>query len=194
DQRRDPVASTSAALDYLSYLYDFQGDWHLALASYNWGEGAVKRALEKNAQAGLPTDYVSIRMPDETRNYVPKLQAIKNIVADPTRFGITLPPVSNTPYFTTVKKTQDIDVEVAAKLAEMSMEEFTSLNASYNRPIILAEHEPVLLLPTNRVDIFNANLAAYKGRLTSWNVYRTKKGESYAAIAKKHGISLGRLM
>lgn len=194
DQRRDPIASTSAALDYLSYLYDFQGDWHLALASYNWGEGAVKRALEKNAQAGLPTDYVSIKMPDETRNYVPKLQAIKNIVADPGRFGITLPPVSNTPYFTSVKKTQDIDIEVAAKLAEMSMEEFTSLNASYNRPIILAEHEPVLLLPTNRVDIFNANLAAYKGRLASWNVYRTKKGESYAAIAKKHGISLGRLM
>lgn len=194
DQRRDPVASTSAALEYLSYLYDFQGDWHLALASYNWGEGAVKRALEKNAQAGLPTDYVSIKMPDETRNYVPKLQAIKNIVADPARFGITLPPVSNTPYFTSVKKTQDIDIEVAAKLAEMSLEEFTSLNASFNRPIILAEHEAVLLLPTNRVDIFNANLAAYKGRLASWNVYRTKSGESYAAIAKKHGISLGRLM
>jgi membrane-bound lytic murein transglycosylase D len=194
DQRRDPIASTSAALEYLAYLYDFQGDWHLALASYNWGEGSVKRALEKNVQAGLPLDYVSIKMPDETRNYVPKLQAIKNIVSNPAKFGITLPVVSNTPYFTTVKKTQDIDVEVAAKLAEMSVDEFTSLNASFNRPIILAEHEPVLLLPTNRVDLFNANLAAYKGRLSSWNVYRTKKGESYAAIAKKHGISLGRLM
>ncbi|NGM89071.1 transglycosylase SLT domain-containing protein [Parapusillimonas sp. SGNA-6] len=193
DQRRDPIASTNAALDYLAYLYDFQGDWYLALASYNWGEGAVKRAMEKNASAGIPADYVSIRMPDETRNYVPKLQAIKNIIANPKKYGITLPDVSNTPYFTTVQKSTDMDIEVAAKLAEMSVEEFKLLNASYNRPIILAEHNPVLLLPTNRVDIFNANLEAYKGRLSSWQTYRSKKGESYAAIAKQHGITLGQL-
>jgi membrane-bound lytic murein transglycosylase D len=193
DQRRDPIASTNAALDYLSYLYDFQGDWYLALASYNWGEGSVKRAMEKNAAAGIPADYASIRMPDETRNYVPKLQAIKNIIANPKKYGITLPEVSNTPYFTTVKKTPDIDVAVAAELAEMSVEEFKSLNASHNRPIILAEHEPVLLLPTNKVDIFNANLEAYQGKLSTWQTYRSQQGESYAAIAKKHGISLGKL-
>ncbi len=194
DQRRDPIASTNAALDYLSYLYDFQGDWYLALASYNWGEGSVKRAMEKNAKAGQAADYAALNMPDETRNYVPKLQAIKNIIANPRKFGITLPEVSNTPYFTTVQKRDiDIDIEVAAKLAEMSVEEFKSLNASFNRPIILAEHKPTLLLPTNRVDIFNANLQAYQGRLSSWDTYRSKKGESYAAIAKQHGISLGRL-
>ncbi|MFW7341657.1 transglycosylase SLT domain-containing protein [Pollutimonas sp. H1-120] len=194
DQRRDPIASTNAALDYLSYLYDFQGDWYLALASYNWGEGSVKRAMEKNTKAGQAADYASLNMPDETRNYVPKLQAIKNIIANPKKFGITLPEVSNTPYFTTVQKRDfDIDIEVAAKLAEMSVEEFKSLNASFNRPIILAEHKPTLLLPTNRVDIFNANLQAYQGRLSSWDTYRSKKGESYAAIAKQHGISLGRL-
>jgi membrane-bound lytic murein transglycosylase D len=193
DQRRDPVASTNAALDYLAYLYDFQGDWYLALASYNWGEGAVKRAMEKNASAGVPADYASIRMPEETRNYVPKLQAIKNIITNPKKYGIALPDVSNAPYFTTVQKTEDIDIEVAAKLAEMSVEEFKLLNASFNRPIILAEHNPVLLLPTNRVDIFNANLEAYKGRLSSWQTYRSKKGESYAAIAKQHGITLGQL-
>ena len=193
DERRDPIASTNAALEYLAYLYDFQGDWYLALASYNWGEGAVKRAMEKKAQAGLPTDYGSIDMPEETRNYVPKLQAIKNIIANPAKFGISLPEVTNTPYFTTVRKEHDIDIEVAARLAEMPVEEFKALNASFNRPIILAEHKPTLLLPTNRVDIFNANLEAYKGRLSSWQTYKSKKGESYASIAKQHGIPLSTL-
>src|SRR5690606_7654963 len=144
-------------------------------------------------KAALPADYISLKMPDETRNYVPKLQAIKNIIANPEKFGITLPSVSNTPYFITVKKTQDIDIEVAARLAEMPLDEFKALNASFNRPVILAEHNPVLLLPTNRVDIFNSNLDAYKGRLSSWDTYKSKKGESYASIAKRHGISLGTL-
>lgn len=193
DQRRDPVASTNAALDYLSYLYDFQGDWYLALASYNWGEGSVKRAMEKNASAGIPADYASIRMPEETRNYVPKLQAIKNIIANPKKYGITLPEVSNTPYFTKVEKTDDIDIALAAQLAEMPLDEFKSLNASFNRPIILAEHQTPLLLPTNRVDIFNANLEAYKGKLSSWQTYKSKSGESYVTIAKQYGISVAQL-
>lgn len=193
DQRRDPIASTHAALDYLAYLYDFQGDWYLALASYNWGEGAVKRAMEKNAVAGKPTDYLSLSMPDETRNYVPKLQAIKNIIADPERYGIALPAVTNQPYFAMIQKKNNIDIELAARLAEMPLDEFKSLNASYNRPVILAEHNPTLLLPADRVDIFNANLRAYQGRLSSWDTYKSKQGESYAAIAKKHGISLGTL-
>ncbi len=193
DQRRDPIASTNAALEYLSYLYDFQGDWYLALASYNWGEGSVKRAMEKNADTGEPADYASIDMPEETRNYVPKLQAIKNIIANPKKYGITLPNVSNTPYFTAVQKNRDIDIAVAAKLAEMSVEEFKSLNASFNRPMILAEHQPTLLLPTNRVDIFNANLEAYQGKLSSWQTYKSKSGESYNAIAKQYGISVAKL-
>lgn len=199
DQRRDPVASTNAALDYLSYLYEFQGDWYLALASYNWGEGAVRRAIDKNNNNGQPADYISLNMPNETRNYVPKLQAIKNIIANPKKYGISLPDVSNTPYFTTVKslatseQPANIDIAVAAQLAEMPVEEFKMLNASFNRPIILSEHHPTLLLPTNRVDIFNANLQAYKGKLSAWNTYKTQSGESYANIAKKHGISTAQL-
>ena len=122
DERRDPVASTNAALDYLEYLFDFQGDWPLALASYNWGEGSVRRAIAKNEAAGLPTDYLSLTMPAETRNYVPKLQAIKNILANPEKYAITLPQVENTPYLVTVRKTEDIDVALAAKLAEMPEE------------------------------------------------------------------------
>lgn len=193
DQRRDPVASTHAALDYLSYLYDFQGDWYLALASYNWGEGSVKRALDKNINAGQPADYASINMPDETRNYVPKLQAIKNIVANPKKYGISLPNVSNTPYFTTIQKPQTIDVAVAAQLAEMSVEDFKALNASFNTPVMLAEHQPTLLLPTDRADIFKANLEAYQGKLSAWKTYQPQRGESYASIAKKYGISLSQL-
>jgi membrane-bound lytic murein transglycosylase D len=193
DQRRDPVASTNAALDYLAYLYDFQGDWYLALASYNWGEGSVKRAMEKNAVNGEPADYAGIKMPEETRNYVPKLQAIKNIIAEPRKYGITLPEVSNTPYFATVEKATDLDIEVAAQLAEMPVDEFKALNAAYNRPVMLTAHDRTLLLPTNRVDIFNANLRAYKGQLSSWKTYKAEQGESYAAIAQQHGITLGQL-
>lgn len=193
DQRRDPVASTQAALDYLSYLYDFQGDWYLALASYNWGEGAVKRAMDKAANAGKPTGYTALDMPDETRNYVPKLQAIKNIIARPDKFGITLPGVSNTPYFTTVHKSRDMDIAVAAALAEMPLEDFQALNPSYNRPVMLAAHNPALHLPLDKVGVFNDNLESYTGSLSSWQVVHPQKGQSLASIAKTHGITLAQL-
>ncbi|MER1968781.1 transglycosylase SLT domain-containing protein [Castellaniella sp. GW247-6E4] len=193
DQRRDPVASTQAALDYLSYLYDFQGDWYLALASYNWGEGAVKRAMEKTERTGVQPTYLTLDMPDETRNYVPKLQAIKNIIARPTKFGITLPQVSNTPYFTTVHKARDMDIEVAAALAEMPLEDFKALNPSYNRPIMLAAHGPALHLPTDKVEVFNNNLEAYTGNLSSWKIYHPRRGQSLTAIAKSHGVSVNAL-
>ena len=194
DLRRDPILSTNAALDYLTYLYDFQGDWYLALASYNWGEGAVRRAMEKNRDAGRPVDYASLKLPDETRNYIPKLQAIKNIIAEPRKYGLSLPAVQNTPYFTTVRKSQNIDIEVAAQLAEMPLEDFKALNASFNRPTILADHNPVLLIPTDRVATFNANLAAHEGPLSAWTTYQARRGESYASIARKHGISVNELL
>ena len=111
DDRRDVLASTRAALDYLQQLHGMFGDWHLALAAYNWGEGNVQRAIARNQQAGLPTDYASLRMPDETRNYVPKLQAVKNIVARPEAFGLTLPALENHPYFLSVPIERDIDVD-----------------------------------------------------------------------------------
>lgn len=192
DQRRDPIASTQAALDYLSYLYDFQGDWHLALASYNWGQGSVKRAIEKNEKAGLGLDYLSLSMPDETRNYVPKLQAIKNIISNPSKYGIELPGVHNEPYFTTVTPAASIDVQVAAQLAEMSLDEFKLLNPAHKRATIPAQ-SATLLLPKNKADIFQANIQRYQGRLSNWNTYNPKRGESYAAIAKRHGMSLSQL-
>lgn len=167
DERRDPIASTEAALEYLEYLFNFQGDWHLALASYNWGEGAVLRARERNAGLGLNTDYPSLKMPDETRNYVPKLQAIKNIVGNPKRYGITLPDVSNEPYFVAVPKYKDIDVTLAAQLANMPLEEFMALNPSFKRGIIPAREKRQILLPVGQVDVFLANLNAYQGPLVT---------------------------
>lgn len=167
DERRDLVASTKAALDYLEYLFNFQGDWYLALASYNWGEGSVQRAIQKNLDQGLRTDYAALTMPAETRNYVPKLQAIKNIVAQPQRYGITLPPLENQPYFVTVAKSRDIDVALAARLAGMPLEEFIALNPAFKRGVIPAREERQILLPVGQVDVFLANLDAYDGPLVT---------------------------
>ncbi len=167
DERRDPIASTEAALGYLEYLFNFQGDWHLALASYNWGEGSVQRARKKNEGLGLRTDYLSLSMPEETRNYVPKLQAIKNIVANPQRYGITLPPLDNEPYFVAVTKSRDIDVTLAARLADMPLEEFEALNPGFKRGIIPAKEPRKILLPVGRADQFLANLDAYRGPLVT---------------------------
>ena len=119
DDRRDVVASTRAALDYLQKLYGMFGDWHLALAAYNWGEGSVGRAIAQNQRAGLPTGYTDLNMPAETRLYVPKLQAVKNIVANPERFNAELPLIANHPYFQTVTLKRDLDVTLAAKLADV---------------------------------------------------------------------------
>jgi membrane-bound lytic murein transglycosylase D len=121
DERRDVVASTNAALDYLQTIYEMHGDWHLALASYNWGEGAVKRAVDKNEARGLPADYASLKMPNETRHYVPKLQALKNIFGNPALVArLDLPRIPNTPYFATLEMPQPMDVKTAARLANMS--------------------------------------------------------------------------
>lgn len=193
DERRDPIASTNAALDYLQYLFDFQGDWHLALASYNWGEGSVKRAIDKKAAQGLPTDYLSLDMPDETRNYIPKLQAIKNIIANPAKFNIVLPTIDNQPYFVTVTKTRNIDIKLAAQLAEMPLDEFKALNPSFNRGVILGRHEPTLILPADRINVFEANLLAHGTSLSSWHTYEMKRGDTLASVAKQYRTSVNTL-
>jgi membrane-bound lytic murein transglycosylase D len=194
DGRRDIVASTSAALDYLKDIYDMHGDWHLALASYNWGENAVARALEKNRREGRPLDYTNINMPAETRHYVPKLQALKNIVSNPALFGVDLDPIPNQPYFATVNRATDIDVRLAAKLAEMSVEEFVALNPGFNRPLIRADQAPRIVLPADRVEVFHDNLAKLDDKaLVSWQTYQPRRGDSLEAIARKFGVSVAQL-
>jgi len=196
DERRDIVASTEAALTYLQNVYDMHGDWHLALASYNWGENAVARAIAKNRERGLPTDYASLDMPAETRYYVPKLQALKNIVAHPEFFGFHLAAIPNQPYFETVMKPERIDVAVAARLAEMTIDEFVSLNPAYHRPVINGHQAGPLLLPADKVDTFLANLAQYAAEdkpLSNWLTYRMKKGDTLAKVASRYRISQTRL-
>ncbi|HEY1609450.1 MAG TPA: transglycosylase SLT domain-containing protein, partial [Paraburkholderia sp.] len=194
DERRDVLASTSAALDYLSNLHDMFGDWYLALAAYNWGEGNVQRAIARNEAAGLPTDYQSLRLPNETRDYVPKLQAVKNIVMNPQQYGLTLPPIPNHPYFVTVTTSHDIDVDVAARLANMSTDEFRSLNPSFTKPVILGATQPQILLPFDNASAFEHNLKSYSGQLSSWTTYTVDERATPAAIAEKIGVDASTLM
>jgi len=196
DERRSVIDSTRAALDYLQKLHDMFGDWHLALAAYNWGEGSVSRAIERNRRARKGTSYTDLRMPLETQHYVPKLQAVKNIVADPAKFGIVLPPVPNSPYFVAVQKKRDIDVGTAAKLAGLSVDEFRVLNPQFNRPVIVGAAQPMLLLPADRVAGFHANLAAWEATgqpLASWTTHTLKPTDTLAAVSKRVGISEDKL-
>lgn len=188
DERYDVLQSTAAALTYLQRLHDEFDDWPLAFAAYNWGEGNVRRAIKRNQSLGLPTDYMSLKMPAETRNYYPKLQAIKNIVQNPNDYGIKLPTIYNEPFFVQIFKDQDIDVKRAAKLAGMSHEEFSTLNPSFNRPVIVASHNHSMLMPTDKLDQFIENLVAYRtsGKpLSSWTTYRVQPKDTVAAIARK---------
>ncbi len=194
DERRDVVQSTNAALDYLTKLYEMHGDWHLALASYNWGEGAVRRAMEKNRRAKKPTDYSSLRMPRETQHYIPKLQAVKNIIADPKPYGIDLDPIPNKPYFEVVDATADIDVQLAAKLADMPVADFVALNPGFSRPLIRASGAARIVLPADKVATFRENLAKRGDEsLVSWQIYHPRGGERLASIAKKHRIGVAEL-
>jgi membrane-bound lytic murein transglycosylase D len=194
DERRDIVDSTSAALDYLTKLHEMYGDWQLALASYNWGENGVARAIAKNRRANKPTDYSHLRMPRETRYYVPKLQALKNIIRDPARYNVSLEPIPNEPYFVTLAETPDMDLQLAAKLAEMPIEEFVALNPGFKRPLIRSSSEPRLVLPAEKVEVFYDNLAKYEGKsLVSWKVYHPAHGETFGKLAKKFGVTIAEL-
>jgi membrane-bound lytic murein transglycosylase D len=194
DERRDVVDSTSAALDYLTELHHMYRDWHLALASYNWGENAVARAIAKNRRARKPTGYWHLRMPRETRNYVPKLQALKNIIRSPERYGVELKPIPNVRYFVTLADTPAMDLHLAARLAEMPVEEFIALNPGFNRPFIRAAGKRKLILPADKVYAFYANLAEHEPKpLVSWTAYRPVRGDTFAKLARRFGLTVSEL-
>ncbi|MGQ0709452.1 MAG: transglycosylase SLT domain-containing protein [Rhodoferax sp.] len=193
DDRRDVLASTRAALDYLQKLYRMFGDWHLALAAYNWGEGSVKRAIDKSARNGGGSGYTEIRMPNETRYYVPKLQAVKNIIAHPEAYNARLPDIGNHPFFDAVDIQRDIDVALAARLAEVSVEEFRALNPSMNKPVILAAGTPQILLPWDNAEVFKANLEGHSGRLASWTAWIVPSNMGAAQVAQRVGMSESQL-
>ena len=189
DDRRDVLASTRAALDYLQKLHAMFGDWQLALAAYNWGEGSVQRAIAKNQKAGLPTNYESLRMPAETQLYLPKLQAVKNIVARPGDFGLKLPDLYNHPYFLRVPIDRDMDVAVTVKLAGISLDEFQTLNPQMNRPVILAAGTQQVLLPYDNANRFVRELPRYRGALATWTAWTAPKTLKTAEAAKSIGMS-----
>ena len=189
DDRRDVLASTRAALDYLGRLHKQFGDWHLALAAYNWGQGNVQKAIARNQKLGLPTDYASLKIPDETRYYVPKLQAVKNIVFAPDRYALALPVVANHPYFLSVKVERDIDVALAAQLAGITLETFQQFNPQMNKPVILAAATSQVLLPYDQASAFAENLARHNGPMATWTAWVVPKTMSPSEAAKRAGMS-----
>ncbi|RYF73256.1 MAG: LysM peptidoglycan-binding domain-containing protein, partial [Comamonadaceae bacterium] len=190
DDRRDVLASTRAALDYLQKLYGMFGDWHLALAAYNWGEGSVSRAIAKNQRAGLPTGYTDLSMPAETRLYVPKLQAVKNIVANPQQYNADLPLIANHPYFQTVSLTRDLDVALASKLADIKLDDFRALNPAAHKPVLLAAGTPQILLPWDNAAVFQRNFDAYtQGQYASWTAWTLPNTMTVSDAAQRAGMS-----
>ena len=190
DDRRDVQASTRAALDYLERLHKMFGDWHLALAAYNWGEGNVGKAIARNKRAGLPTKYTDLSMPMETRMYVPKLQAMKNIVGNPPQYGVTLTSIPNHPFFQSVPLPRDMDVNVIAKLAEVSVEDFKALNPSASRPVLLAAGTPSILLPWDNAEVFQRNFETSSiTRMASWTAWIAPANMKVADAAKRVNMS-----
>jgi membrane-bound lytic murein transglycosylase D len=188
DDRRDVLASTRAALDYLQQLHDRFGDWHLALAAYNWGQGSVNRAMTRNSREGLPTGYTDLTMPMETRMYVPKLQAVKNIIHRPEAFSTRLPNIGNHPFFDTVVIERDMDVALIARLAEISEADFRALNPAQKHPLVMASGTPTILLPWDSATVFLRNLQAHGGRLASWTAWVVPSTMSAAEAAKRVGM------
>jgi membrane-bound lytic murein transglycosylase D len=193
DGRRDVFEATRAALDYLQFLHGMFDDWQLALAAYNWGENGVRRAVARNRAQGRPTDYRSLRMPRETRNYLPKLQAVKNIIANPQALAFPLPEIPDQPYFAVVPAEQHIDLQVAAQLAEMTIDEFVMLNPGYNRPVITSNGSRNLLLPVAKAELFTANLETYDRPLLNWGTYTVRRGDGIESLAQRFEIEASRL-
>jgi membrane-bound lytic murein transglycosylase D len=190
DERRDVIAATDGALDYLQKLHAEFGNWYLALAAYNCGEGTVRRAIAANQKRGKPTFYLSLKLPAETRNYIPKLQAVKNIVRDPERYDLTLADMPDAPYFTVVTTKKKMDVKVAAEFAEMPLDEFLSLNPQHNRPVIAGADETTILLPYDKAELFAAKLDLTDQPMVTWQAYKFRAGETLQEVAVRFGLPL----
>ena len=190
DKRRNVVDATNAALDYLQKLHALFGTWDLALAAYNAGEGTISRAIASNRAKGLPSDYAHLKLPKETKDYVPKLQAIKNIISNPNQYGLYINSIPNKPYFTSVEAPALMDAELAANLAEISYDEFLLLNSEHRRPLIRTnEKTQQLILPINSASTFVKNLNTNDKPLVSWNIYQPKSGEKIKTIANKFDMT-----
>jgi membrane-bound lytic murein transglycosylase D len=193
DSRRDIVAATNGALDYLTKLHGMFGDWQLALASYNWGEGAVMRASNRAKASGKDGTYLTLNMPAETRNYLPKLQAVKNIIRNPSAYGLTIASVPNEPYFKTITLAHALDLKKAAQLAGMSESEFVALNPAHNRPVIAGRGDFQILLPADKAEHFISRLEADENPRVSWMAYKTRQGDRVDSVAQRFGTTVAAL-
>ena len=191
DGRRDVVESTRAAFDYLQFLHDeFNGDWLLAIAAYNCGEMNVQRAVESNQAHGKPIDFWSLKLPKETRAYVPKLLAMKRLVADPEAYGLGFSRIPNQPYFTRVETQGQIDLKVAADIAGISHEQLYELNPAFHRWATDPSGPHYLLVPSDVADLFKQNVAQLTAeQRLSATIYTVRKGDSVASVAKKFKTS-----
>ncbi|CAD5110350.1 Membrane-bound lytic murein transglycosylase D [Pseudomonas carbonaria] len=195
DGRRDITASTSAALDYLTRLHEmFNGDWLLALAAYNAGEGTVSRAIERNQKLGLPTDYWNLPLPQETQDYVPKLLALSQLVNAPEAYGINLHPIANEPYFEVVEIKQRMDLTRLAALANVDADELYQLNPAFKKRITYGGPQH-LLVPVDKAELLTANLSTLKPQdlKVDWQEYKVRSGDSLHAIAKRHQVTVAEL-
>lgn len=194
DGRHDVYAATDAALNYLQYLHGMFGDWSLALAAYNWGEGSVGRAVARARAQGLEPVYENLRMPNETRNYVPKLLAVRNLINNPQAFGLNLAQIDNKPYFGVVTVDQPLDIQAAARLAGIDETEFLKLNPSFNTPVFMPKANRKMLLPVSAVSAFERNYrAANKADLLSWDIYTAYSSTSLSDIAAQSGMSVSEI-
>ncbi len=188
DGRRDVVASTRAALDYLQYMHDeFFDDWLLAIAAYNCGEFRVQREVDANRAAGKPVDFFSLHLPAETRAYVPKLLAMRRLVANPEDYGISFSPIPNEPYFVRVDTGGQLDLSLAAELAGISIDEMYELNPGFHRWATDPAGPHVLLVPRDAADTFRHNLELLSpDERVRVSIHTVKRGESVASIAKRY--------
>lgn len=194
DGRHDIYAATDAALNYLQYLHGMFGDWSLALAAYNWGEGNVGRAVNRARAQGLEPTYENLRMPNETRNYVPKLLAVRNIVANPQTFGMNISEISNQPYFKSISIDKPIDNSTIARFANISESELLALNPGFNAPVFIPKNNRRLLLPVAAVSTFEKNYRnANPDTLMSWDIYTSLGNKKLNAIANDTGMSVAEL-
>jgi len=195
DGRRDVRAATTGAINYLDRLHSrLDDDWFLALAAYNSGEGNVRYSMRKNSKAGKPLDFFSLGLLKETRAYVPRLLAISAIIADPAKYNIELLPIANEPYWEMVNTGSQLDLSVAAEIAEISIDELYLLNPAFNKWSTHPDGPHELLLPRQQADTFRVNLAALPlNQRLSWQRHKVKSGESLGVIAQKYNTSVATL-
>lgn len=195
DGRRDIYASTQAALDYLKGLQTrFQGDWLLALAAYNAGPGRIDRAMARNRRQGRPTDYWALDLPRETRRYVPKLLALKRIFADPEHYGLALEPLPNVRLIAVVDTRSQIDLALAAELAEMDIDEMYRFNPGFNRWATAPGGPHRLLVPVDKAKAFGQRLAQYPPEArVSWLRHKVEPGQTLSHIARRYHTTVALL-